>query len=93
MEVAFNAARSRVSPKRQLSIPRLELCTALTGAQLARLPERELTLGIRQRTLWSDFKSVGMRVAKIQELMSPQARRYVKSEDNPADGITHGKPL
>ncbi|KAL2084932.1 hypothetical protein ACEWY4_020450 [Coilia grayii] len=34
--VSFVLARSRVAPKRRLSIPRLELCTALTGAQLAK---------------------------------------------------------
>lgn len=105
VEVAFIAARSRVAPKCQLSMQRLELCAALTGAQLARLLERELTLAIRQLTLWSDSRTVltwiqsescrykvfvGTRVAEIQELTSPQAWRYAKSEDNPADEITHG---
>lgn len=37
VEVAFLTPRSRVSPKRQLSMLRLELCAAPTGAQLANL--------------------------------------------------------
>ncbi|XP_048012832.1 uncharacterized protein LOC125246029 [Megalobrama amblycephala] len=75
---------------------------------MARLLERELTLAIQQLTLWSDSKTVltwiqsescrykvfvGTRVAEIQELTSPQAWRYVKFEDNPAEDITHGKSL
>lgn len=35
VHMAFLAARSRVTPKKQLSIPLLELCEALRGAQLA----------------------------------------------------------
>ncbi len=35
--VAFVAARSRVAPKKQQTIPRLELCAALTGSQLAKV--------------------------------------------------------
>lgn len=55
---SFVMARSRVAPKRQLSMPRLELCAALTGAQLAVLLQRELTLNITQTTLWSDSTTV-----------------------------------
>lgn len=58
VEVASVTARSRVAPKRQLSVPRLELCAALSGAQLARVLEKELTLNIQQVTLWSDSKTV-----------------------------------
>lgn len=108
VEVAFLAARSRVSPKRQLSIPRLELCAALTGAQLATVLERELTMDIQQVTLWTDSTTVlawlksescrykvfvGTRVAEIQELTNLHTWRYVRSEDNPADDVTRGRKL
>ncbi|XP_072772189.1 uncharacterized protein [Nerophis lumbriciformis] len=45
---------SRVAPKRQQSMPRLELCAALTGAQLSSLLHKELTLCIAQTFLWTD---------------------------------------
>ncbi|KAJ8410823.1 hypothetical protein AAFF_G00187800 [Aldrovandia affinis] len=58
VEVAFLTARSRVAPKRQLSIPRLELCAALTGAQLANLLIRELTLEVSRVVMWTDSTTV-----------------------------------
>ncbi len=53
VHLAFLLARSRVAPKRQQSVPRLELCAAVTGAQLAKLVVSELTLPIRNTILWS----------------------------------------
>ncbi len=58
VHLAFLLARSRVAPKRQQSVPRLELCAAVTGAQLAKLVVRELTLPIRNTILWSDSTTV-----------------------------------
>lgn len=58
VHVAFLIARSRVAPKRQLSIPRLELCAALIGAQIAALLQKELTLPIESIFLWSDSTTV-----------------------------------
>ncbi len=101
-------ARSRFSPKKQQSIPRLELCAALTGAQLAKVLKPELSVPIYQVTLWSDSTTVlawiqadscrykvfvGTRVAEIQELTDPKVWRYVDSKYNPADDITRGKTL
>lgn len=83
LEVSFLTARSRVAPKRQLSMPRLELCAALTGAQLASLLTRELTLPLSRVVMWTDSTTVltwiesdschfkvfvGTRIAEIQEL-------------------------
>ncbi len=56
--LAFMAARSRVAPRREHSIPRLELCGALTAAQLAKTIERELTVKIDQTILWSNSTTV-----------------------------------
>ena len=58
VKVAFIAARSRVAPKRQQSMPRLELCAALTGAQLATTLRRELTLDVRHVHMWTDSSTV-----------------------------------
>lgn len=108
VEVAFITARSRVAPKKQQSVPRLELCAALTGAQLATVLQTELTLSIEHITLWTDSTTVltwlqsdscrfkvfvGTRVAEIQDLTEPHSWRYVPSLSNPADDITRGKSL
>ncbi|XP_039514870.1 uncharacterized protein LOC120469772 [Pimephales promelas] len=108
IHVSFVMARSRVAPKRQQSIPRLELCAALAGAQLAKLVRDELTLSISQTILWTDSMTVlewiqsdscrykvfvGTRVTEIQELTDYSSWRYVNTQDNPADDITRGKTL
>lgn len=108
MEITFIVARSRVAPKKCLSIPRLELCAALTGAQLAKILQNELTLPIHQVFIWSDSTTVltwiksescrfkvfvGTRITEIQDLTSCCEWRYVHSESNPADDITRGKRL
>ncbi|KAK7929198.1 hypothetical protein WMY93_005593 [Mugilogobius chulae] len=108
VKVSFVLARSRVAPKKQLSIPRLELCAALSGAQLAKLLQTELTLPIKATTLWTDSTTVlhwiqsesqqykvfvGTRVAEIQELVGAHHWRYIPSSQNAADDITRGKSL
>lgn len=108
MEVSFLTARSKVAPKKQQSIPRLELCAALTGAQLAKVVSTELTLPIHHITLWTDSTTVltwlksescrfkvfvGTRVAEIQDLTEHHTWRFVPSSSNPADDITRGLSL
>ncbi len=108
IHVSFIMARSRVAPKRQQSMPRLELCAALAGAQLAKLVRNEMTLSISQTIIWTDSLTVlewiqsdscrykvfvGTRVSEIQELSDHRSWRYVNTQDNPADDITRGKSL
>jgi len=56
--VSFVAARSRVAPTKQVSMPRLELCAALTGAQLADTMCSELNFPIGDCVFWSDSSTV-----------------------------------
>ncbi|XP_057186686.1 uncharacterized protein LOC130552431 [Triplophysa rosa] len=106
--LAFLAARSRVAPRRQHSIPRLELCGALSAAQLAQTIKKELSISTDGTILWSDSTTVltwlksescrfkvfvGTRIAEIQELTEQSTWRYVDSAQNPADDVTRGKTL
>ncbi len=108
IHVAFILARSRVAPRKCLSVPRLELSAALTGAQLAKVIQTELSLNLHTVTLWSDSTTVlnwltsescrykvfvGTRIAEIQTLTDTAEWRYIDSAHNPADHITRGLTL
>ncbi len=58
IHVSFITARSRIASKQQLYIPRLELCAALSGAQLVNLLSSELTIPLQSVTLWTDSTTV-----------------------------------
>lgn len=90
---------------KQLTRPRLELSSALIGAQLSKLIKSELTVPIYRTFLWSDstvvltwlhsescrYKAfVANRVVEILKLTSVSEWRYVDTKQNPAD-ISHSK--
>ena len=107
--VAFVMAKSRVSPLKNLTLPRLELKAAVTATQLAASIVSALQDYINniQVKLWSDsqivlhwiFSSkqlkqfVANRVQQIRDLFPTSAWSYCPTADNAADLLTRGITL
>ena len=105
VSIQLVASKSRVSPLKKQTIPRLELSAAVLLAKLLNRVVTALKLEISSVLLWSDsmivlswlrkepFKLktfVSNRVAKIQELTDVQQWRFVPTGENPADLISRG---
>ncbi|GFS91542.1 integrase catalytic domain-containing protein [Trichonephila clavipes] len=105
MLVHLIASKSRVTPTKQTTIPRLELCAAVLLAKLVHRVKQALKLNVTNTFLWSDSMIVlswirkesyqlktfmANRIAKIQEVTSSEQWRYVATEDNPADFVSRG---
>lgn len=106
--VGFVSSRMRIVPrKKRPTIPRLELCAALTLSQLMARVQKELKIPAESTYYWSDSQVVigwlqhppgelqtfvANRVEKIQTLTRVEHWRYVKGDSNPADLLSRGVP-
>ena len=105
---AFVMGKTRNSPLRQWSIPRLELQAALVASRLHLLLREELDTPLHGVTFWSDslttlqyitnekkrFKPfVANRVNEIRKASTPQQWRHVPTSLNPADDASRGLDL
>ena len=102
---SFLIGKSRLSPLKQLTIPRLEVSAAVVAARLDRMLKQEIDMQVGQSVFWSDSSCVlgyigndsrryhtfvANRVAAIQEASSPSQWRHVSSDQNPADDASRG---
>ena len=102
---AFVSSRARVSPLKLVSIPRLELQTAVMGSRVANTVKQEHDLPIKRTLFWSDSMTallwiqsdahnyrpfVAHPIGEISENTDPDAWRWVASKDSPADLATRG---
>ena len=87
------------------TVPRLELCAAVSAARVDQMVKREMKISLLPSTFWSDsqivlayisnessrFKVfVANRVSFIREVSEPSQWRYVPSATNPADVLSRG---
>ena len=104
-QVSLVIAKTKVSPIKRLTIPRLELCGASLLAQLLHHVGKVLDVPISQTYAWTDstivlnwldgspkrFKTyVGNRISTIMEFLPPDRWHHVSGVDNPADCASRG---
>ncbi|XP_035995613.1 uncharacterized protein LOC110368714 isoform X1 [Fundulus heteroclitus] len=106
-EVGFVLGKAKLSPQPEPTIPRLELCGAVLGVEIAELIQEELDHKPNAVKFYCDSKVVlgyvcndakrfyvyvHNRVHRIRQSTSPEQWHYVASEQNPADLATRSIP-
>ncbi|GFS10838.1 Pao retrotransposon peptidase domain-containing protein [Elysia marginata] len=101
-------AKSRVTPLRPVTIPRLELQAAVLSVKVAEYLQEELNFEEIQHFFWTDSQIVlahlhnqtkrfhvyvANRVQRILQFSRANHWRYVKSEENAADDASRGLRL
>ena len=103
--VSFVMGKSRLSPLKPISIPRLELFAAVIAARLTRFVNRKIDLDIEKTVLWTDstvvlsyLKNTSKRqpvfetncIKLIRKISSVKQWHWVSKDLNPADPFSRG---
>ncbi|XP_063969426.1 uncharacterized protein LOC135157513 [Lytechinus pictus] len=101
----FVIGKSRVTPLKQVSIPRLELTAATVSAKMSSFLKQELKYDDIKEYFWTDSKVVlgyvqnearrfhvyvANRIQLIRDLTDPDEWCYVDTAQNPADDASRG---
>ena len=104
-ETAFVLGKSRVAPKKTVSIPRLELNAAAMACKLTALVQTQLRMKPNDVVYWTDSMAVlrfirnttsrfkvfvANRLAVIHEYTRPSQWKYISTAENPADLASRG---
>ena len=107
-ESRFIAAKSRVAPLKELTIPRLELQAAVLASRLGKSIQEESRLQFEKIVYFIDSRIVlawicsqargykpfvSARVAEIQNNSDPSNWKHVVGEQNVADSVSRGIPV
>ena len=102
---SFAMGKSRVTPLKNVTIPRLELTAALVSTKVSSILRRELGYETVKEVFWTDSQVVlgcirndarrfhvfvANRVQQIRDSIYPSQWQYVRTEDNPADEASRG---
>lgn len=105
MHCALVVGKSRVSPTKLTTIPRLELTAAVVSVKTSNLLKEEFGSTDTEEFFWTNSRVVlgyiknearrfhtfvANRVQKIQLSSAPQQWRYVQTNENPADHASRG---
>ena len=102
---AFLMGKSRQTPQKSVTIPRLELSAAVVATRLNRMMQHELDVAVHEKFFWTDstcvlsyiakkekrFQTfVANRITAIHEGSRPDQWNYVDTGSNPADDASRG---
>ncbi|XP_046856140.1 uncharacterized protein LOC124449244 [Xenia sp. Carnegie-2017] len=105
VNVRFVAAKSRVAPLKELTIPRLELQAAVLASRLCKTIQNELLIPLKESVLFTDsaivlawIRSQGRRpkpfvssrIGEIESNVQPAQWRHIPTDQNVADGVSRG---
>ncbi|XP_073435740.1 uncharacterized protein [Dendrobates tinctorius] len=103
--IGFVMGKTKLAPRLELTIPRLELCAAVLAVELSELIAAEIDVDLEDTMFYTDSKVVlgyihnetrrfyvyvSNRVQRIRKSTQPTQWHYVSTNLNPADCATRG---